>query len=125
MKQFGLWTFVVIWFLHLAIGCGSGICIFILWQHRHHPLMRKIAIYMVAAPIGSLMSIVLVFMGRGVTMTWKFSITLFLGTIIADIHRLPFIIYVLQGAKGEGVTLPPQKMDSHNTTDTDLQSTEA
>lgn len=97
MKQFALWTFVVIWFLHLALGAGSGYAILRLWPNRKNALIWRLAIYMHATVIGALTSIALVFLSRGVKLTWKFTFAWFLGTLLMDLARVPLILFLVKG----------------------------
>lgn len=116
-KYAGALTMVILFFIHLLIGAGAGFSILRLWYYRDNPLVKRMAIYMHAAPIGALTSIVLLFMAKGVTLTWKFSITLFAGTLLADIVRLSFVVYVLKGdnphtsAVPAAVTVPSKQPD--------------
>lgn len=105
-KYAGTLTMVIFYFVHLAIGAGTGFAILRLWYYRDNPLIRRMAIFMHAAPVTALTSIVLLFMARGVTLTWKFSITLFAGTLLADFIRLPFIVYVLKGDDPHAASVP-------------------
>lgn len=102
----GTLTLVILFFIHLLIGAGAGFAILRLWYYRDNPLIRRMAIYMHAAPVTALTSIVLLFMARGVTLTWKFSITLFAGTLLADLVRLSFIVYVCRGDNPHTSTVP-------------------
>lgn len=108
VKYAGTLTMVIVYFIHLGIGAGSGFTILRLWYHRSNPLIKRMAIYMHAAPIGALTAIVLLFMSRGITLTWKFTITLFVGTLIADLVRLPFVVYMLKGDNPHASTVPEQ-----------------
>lgn len=107
-KYAGTLTLVILYLIHLLIGAGAGFAILRLWYYRDNPLVKRMAIYMHAAPIGALTSIVLLFMAKGVTLTWKFSITLFAGTLLADIVRLSFVVYVLKGDNPHTSTVPEQ-----------------
>lgn len=107
-KYAGGLTMVILWFLHLAVGAGAAFAIMRLWYHRRNPLIKRMALYMHAAPIGILTAVVLLFMARGITLTWKFTITLFAGTLLADMLRLPFILYVLRGDDPHASTVPEQ-----------------
>lgn len=102
----GVLTMVILYFVHLLSGAGCGFAILRLWYYRDNPLIKRMAIYMHAAPIMALTSIVLLFMAKGVTLTWKFSITLFAGTLLADIVRLSFIVYVLRGDDPHASSVP-------------------
>lgn len=102
----GTLTMVILFFIHLLIGAGAGFAILRLWYYRENPLIRRMAVFMHATPIGALTSIVLLFMAKGVHLTWKFSITLFAGTLLMDLVRIPFILYVCKGDDPHASTVP-------------------
>ena len=56
-------------------------------------------IHLHAAMLDSLSAIVLVFLAKGVHLTWKFSTVWFALTAIRDMVRLPLIFYVMRGPK--------------------------
>lgn len=97
MRQIVLWASVVYWFIHLGIGTGVGYSILRLWPNRHNPFVWRVAIYMHAAIIDVLQSIVLVFMARGVKLTYKFWLTWLVGSILMDVVRIPLIVYIVRG----------------------------
>lgn len=97
MRQIVLWTSIVYWFIHLGIGTGVGYGILRLWPNRHNPFVWRVAIYMHAAIIDVLVSIVLVFMSKGVKLTYKFWIAWLVSSILMDAVRIPLIIYVIKG----------------------------
>ena len=97
MRQIGLWSMVVLWFLHLLLGAGAFYAIIRLWPSRANPFIRRVAIYMHGTVIGAVMAIVLVFFARGVTLTWKFAIAWFAGTLLMDAVRVPLILYLCLG----------------------------
>lgn len=97
MRQIGLWAMVVLWFLHLLLGAGAFYAIIRLWPSRANPFIRRIAIYMHGTVIGAVMAIVLVFFAKGVTLTWKFTIAWFAGTLLMDAVRVPLILYLCLG----------------------------
>lgn len=105
-KYAGALTMVILYFLHLLISAGCGYTIIRLWYYRENPLIKRVAIYMHAAPIMAVTAIVLIFMAKGVTLTWKFSITLFAGTLLADLVRLPFLAYILRSENPHASTVP-------------------
>jgi uncharacterized membrane protein YeiH len=105
-KYAGALTMVVLFLIHLLIGAGGGYSVLRLWYYRENPLIRRMAIYMHAAPIGAVMAIVLLFMSKGVRFTWKFSITLFAGTLLMDLVRVPFILYMTRGDDPHASTIP-------------------
>ena len=109
MKQIILWTSIVYWFIHLGIGVGVGYAILRLWSSRRNPFIWRVAIYMHAAIIDVIQSIVLVFMARGVKLTYKFWLTWIIGSILMDVVRIPFIIYVIKGNGAERTTQDAQK----------------
>lgn len=100
MNSVATWVMVVIWFLHLAIAAGAGYAVIRLWPYRRNTLIRHMATYMFAAPITALTSIVMTFMAKGITLNWKFAVTWFAGTFLADVVRVPFILYLLKGSSG-------------------------
>lgn len=96
-RQFGLFTFVVVWFLHLALGAGATYAIIRLWELRRHPMIWRLMVYITAFGIEALTAIVLVFVARGVKFTWKFSAVMFIGALLGDVVRIPLIAYLIKG----------------------------
>lgn len=92
-----LWISIIYWFIHLGIGTGVGYAILRLWANRHNPFVLRVGIYMHAAIIDVIQSIALVFLAKGITLTYKFWITWVIGSILMDIVRVPLIIYILRG----------------------------
>lgn len=109
-------AFVAIWVIHLALGFGAGYAALRLWYSRHHPLIRWLGLYINAFIIDVCSAIVLIFVARGVQLTWKFSAVMFISTLISDILRAPLIFYLIKGqaplppAAGKAASgeLPPQ-----------------
>lgn len=88
---------VVIWFIHVILGVGAGWAAVRLWYFRHHPLMKWVGVYITAFIVDVLSAIVLLFVTKGVTLTWKFSTVMFVSTLICNILRAPLIIYLIRG----------------------------
>lgn len=89
--------FVIIWFIHLILGFGAGYAALRLWYGRHHPLIKWVGLYINAFIIDVLSAIVLLFMARGVTLTWKFATVMFVSTFLGDVVRAPLILYLIRG----------------------------
>jgi len=96
MKQLGTLFFVIVYFLHLLLGAGAGYAALGLWPQRSNPLIGRLILYMQAAVIGVVLPILLVFMARGVTLTWTFTITWFVATLLMDVVRLPLVVYLIK-----------------------------
>lgn len=92
-----VFSFVVIWFIHVALGIGAGWAAVRLWYFRHHPLIKWVGVYITAFIVDVLAAVVLLFMTKGVTLTWKFSTVLFVSTLICNVFRAPLIIYLIRG----------------------------
>lgn len=106
MKTIVTLIFVVIWFIHLILGVGAGYAALRLWHSRHHPLIKWVGLYMNAFIIDVLSAILLLFMARGVTLTWKFATVLFVSTLLSDIVRAPLILYLIKGPAKSPLPLP-------------------
>jgi hypothetical protein len=89
--------FVVIWFIHIILGVGAGWAAVRLWYFRHHPLIKWIGVYITAFIVDVLSAIVLLFVAKGVILTWKFSSVLFISALISNLLRAPLIIYLIRG----------------------------
>jgi hypothetical protein len=96
-KSIATWIFVVIWFGHVALGAGAGYAALRLWYSRHHPLIGRLGLYINAFIIDVLSAIVLLFVARGVTLTWKFATVMFVSTLLSDVIRAPLILYLIRG----------------------------
>lgn len=89
--------FVIIWIIHLALGCGAGYAALRLWYSRRIPLIKWLGLYINAFIIDVLSAIVLLFVAKGVTLTWKFATVMFASTLLSDIVRAPLIFYLIKG----------------------------
>lgn len=116
MRTLATLLFVIIWFVHLIVGVGAGYATLRLWYSRHHPLIRWVGLYINAFIIDVVAAIVMLFMAKGVVLTWKFASVLFISTFIGDILRAPLIIYLIRGPSAIAIPagivhsgeLPPQ-----------------
>lgn len=97
MRTIATLLFVIIWFIHLILGVGAGYAALRLWYSRHHPLIRWVGLYINAFIIDVLSAIVLVFVGRGEKLTWRFMAVLFISTFLCDMVRAPLILYLIRG----------------------------
>lgn len=93
--------FIVVWFVHLIVGIGAGYAALRLWYSRHHPLIKWVGLYMNAFIVEVLSTIALLFVARGVTLTWKFSSVLFVSALLGDLLRAPLILYLIRGPAKE------------------------
>lgn len=98
LKWWGL-LFIVAWFFFLAVGAGAWFAAIRIWPERKDRFAFRLMIALHAPMVYALMSIVLIFMARGVRLTWKFSITWFTGTLLADLAVLPLILLLIKGLK--------------------------
>lgn len=97
MRSFVTLLFVIIWFIHLILGFGAGYAALRLWYGRHHPLIKWVGLYIIAFIIDVLSAIVLLFMAKGVILTWKFATVMFVSTFLGDVVRAPLILYLIRG----------------------------
>jgi hypothetical protein len=97
LKKVATYIFVAIWFIHIGLGAGAGYAALRLWYLRANPLIKWMGLYMNAFIIDVLSAILLLFVTKGVTLTWKFSTVLFVSTIISNIFRAPLIFYLIKG----------------------------
>lgn len=97
MRTFVTLLFVIIWFIHLILGIGAGYAALRLWYGRHQPLIKWVGLYINAFIIDVLSAIVLLFMAKGVILTWKFATVMFVSTFLGDIVRAPLILYLIRG----------------------------
>lgn len=104
--------FVLIWFSHLALGIGAGWAAVRLWYFRHHPLIRWVGVYITAFIVDVLSSVVLVFVARGVKLTWKFSTVMFVSALMCNVLRAPLIFYLIRGP--QALSLPAHPETSGN-----------
>ena len=114
LLAFGLWLltfrtvalifFVLVWISQVALGIGAGWAAVRLWYFRHHPLIRWVGVYMSAFIVDVISAIVLLFVARGVVLTWKFSAVMFVSALVCNILRAPLIFYLIRGP--EALPLP-------------------
>lgn len=106
MKTIATWIFVVIWFINLVLGVGAGYAALRLWYSRHQPLLRELGLYINAFVIDVIASIVLLFVSKGVKLTWKFSAVLFISVFLGNILRAPLILLLIRGQKRKLIEAP-------------------
>lgn len=97
LKIVAAYFFVVVWFIHVGLGAGAGFAALRLWYFRHHPLMKWVGIYVLAFIVDALSAIALLFVMKGVKLTWAFSTVMFVSTFISNIFRAPLIFYLIRG----------------------------
>lgn len=61
--------------------------------------------------IDVLSAVVLLFVARGVKLTWKFAAVMFVSTFLSDIVRAPLILYLIKGPTKASLPLshPPEQ----------------
>lgn len=114
MKQVVLWIFVVYWFAHLALGAGAGFASLRLWNSRKNPFILRVALFMQSLVISALLAIVLVFLARGVKLTWKFSIAWFAGYMLMGALQVPLIVFLLKGTDESKTVAQPVPIEPAN-----------
>lgn len=102
-RTVAVFVFAIIWVIHLALGFGAGYAALRLWYSRHYPLIKWMGLYINAFIVDVLSAIVLLFVARGVILTWKFTTVMFVSTFISDLIRAPLIFYLIKGQ----APLPP------------------
>lgn len=100
LKWWGL-AFIAVWFFQLAVGAGAGFAAMKIWRVRDDRFAFRLIFALHAPMINALMAIVLIFMTRGVRLTWKFTITWFAGALLADLAILPLVLLLIKGLKDE------------------------
>lgn len=100
LKWWGL-LFIFVWFFQLAVGAGAGLAAMKIWRVRDDRFAFRLMLALHAPMINALMAIVLIFMARGVRLTWKFTITWFAGALLADLVALPLILLLIKGLKDD------------------------
>lgn len=110
-RRVAVWSFVVIWFLHLSIGFGAAFAAWRMWPDRDNPFIQRMIVFLHALMFSALWAIVLLFLSKGVRLTWKFSIALFGGTLLMDGIMLPLILYVIRGPRREKTDVPNRSGD--------------
>lgn len=102
--------FATVWVVHLALGFGAGYAALRLWYFRHHPLIKWVGIYITAFIVDVVSAIVLLFVAKGVRLTWTFSAVMFISTLISNFFRAPLIFYLIRGP--EALPLPAETQNS-------------
>lgn len=100
LKWWGL-LFIGVWFFQLAVGAGAGFAAMKIWRARDDKFAFRLMLALHAPIINALMAIVLIFVARGVRLTWKFTITWFAGALLADLVVLPLVLLLIKGLKEE------------------------
>jgi hypothetical protein len=106
MKAVITWFSVVVFLFNLALGAGAGYAALRLWSSRHHPLIWRLGIYLNAFIVDALISIVLLFVARGVRFTTTFAAVMFTGTFISNMARIPLIVYLIKGPRPVPAKVP-------------------
>lgn len=107
MRTFTTLFFVFVWFVHLVLGVGAGYAALRLWYGRHQPLIKWVALYMHGFIIEVLSAVVLLFVAKGVVLTWKFSTVLFISALLSDVVRAPLILYLIRGPSELPLSIEP------------------
>lgn len=100
LRWWGL-AFIAVWFFQLAVGAGAGFAAMKIWRARDDKFVFRLMLALHAPIINALTAIVLIFMARGVRLTWKFTITWFVGALLADLAVLPLILLLIKGLKDD------------------------
>lgn len=101
LRVWGL-LFIAVWFFQLVVGAGAGFAAMKIWRARDDKFAFRLLLALHAPIINALMAIVLIFMARGVKLTWKFTAVWFAGSLLADLAVLPLILLLIKGLKDEG-----------------------
>jgi hypothetical protein len=100
-KRVAVWTFVIVWFLHLLIAAGAGYAAWRLWPERENKFVNYSMIHLHAAILDGLGAIVLLFLAVNVRFTWKFSLVFFSFALLRDVVRVPLIFYIIRGPQAK------------------------
>lgn len=93
--------FIFVWFFTMVIGAGAGFAAMKIWPARKDKFAFRLLLALYAPMFYALNAIVLIFMARGVKLTWKFTTTWFIATLLADLAMLPLILLLIKGLKQE------------------------
>lgn len=81
------------------VGAGAAFAAMRIWPERKDKFSFRLILSLHAPMITALMAIVLIFMARNIRLTWKFTITWFVGTLLADLAVLPLTLLLIKGLK--------------------------
>lgn len=116
MKLTVTWIFVVIWFLYLATGAGAGFSCWRIWPMRRDRFASRLILALHAMMVDALLAIVLVFLGKGVKFTWKFSIAIFVAATIKMAVSLPLLLMLMRGLEDQKGATPGMEHDDKDKT---------
>lgn len=97
MKLAAVLIFVIIWFLYLAVGAGAGFAAWRIWPAHKDLFTKRLLLFLHGLMADALTAIVLVFLAKGVQLTWKFSVALFAGALIKTIVSMPLLLMLMRG----------------------------
>lgn len=112
-KTVALFTFVIIWFGHVALGVIAVVAATRLWSSRRFPLLKWLWLYLHAFLVDVISAVVLLFVARGVKFTWKFTAVMFASTLLSDIVRAPLLFSLIRGKAAAPI---PDKSESSRAT---------
>jgi hypothetical protein len=91
--------FIAAWFFFLAVGAGAGFAAMKVWPARKDRFAARLLWSLHSPMIIALTAILLPFMARDVHLTWKFTITWFVGMVLSSLTTLPLILMLIKGLK--------------------------
>jgi hypothetical protein len=103
LKWWGL-LFIAVWFFQLVVGAGASFAAMKIWPAREDRFAFRLMLALHAPMVNALMAIVLIFMARGVMLTWKFTITWFAASLLGNLALLPLILLLIKGLKDDQET---------------------
>jgi hypothetical protein len=98
-----VWFAVYVWFQRLVMGAGAMYAAVRMWGLRQQPLSWRLGIYMLGFSLEAIVSAVLIFLAKGVHLTWKFAAVMILGGWLSDSVRIPLIFYLIKGPGDKGL----------------------
>lgn len=111
-KTVALLVFIIIWFTHLGLGVVAVMAGVRVWRSRHIPFFNYLWFYLNAFVIDVLSAIVLLFMVKGVVLTWKFSAVMFISTLLMDVVRVPLLFSIIRGPTEDAVPVESKETET-------------
>lgn len=89
--------FAAVWLVNLIIGIGAGYAALRFWYARHVPLIHEVGLFILSSAVDAATAVILIFVTRGVRLTWKFASVWFAGALLGNLFRVPLIILAIKG----------------------------
>jgi hypothetical protein len=95
-----------VWFFHVLLAAGAGYAVLRLWQHRHQQFINQLGKYMTGFVVEGAGWTAMLYVTAG-QRTWTVVLTWVISTLMADLPRIPLIMFIIRGPNALPPAEPP------------------